>query len=382
MKVVLFNRRFSILLSIAVAAAILCSLAAGCAISPTDSPNEIGRPGQPGSDRLKVGFTYLGPRSEPGWVAAQEQGRLYLEEHVPGVETIIRDSVPQGTEAGEAFEDLIAQGCQVIFSTSYEHEPQMNQVAARHPEVVFMQCAGTSTASNVGTYFGYMEQCDYLSGMVAGLMTRENQVGYIASVAVPEVYRDINAFTLGVRSVNPEASVQVGWALDWYDLHREDQMARALIGNGCDVIAQVTASDAAHKAASEAGIYAIGYNVDMKATAPASNLTSPVWNWGPFYAETVQKVQLGQWQPTAYKGGLETGMVDLAPLSQIIPISDRQTVEEARQQMLTGELQVFSGPVKDNNGVLRIPAGQEASVQDLQSMNWLAEGASSPFKFY
>lgn len=280
------------LLALVVFLSVLALLGAGCSGVTTDSQTGSEHTGDAGS-KIKVGFTYLGPRTEPGWVAAQEKGRLYLEQEMPGAETMVKDSVPAGEEAAAAFEELAAAGCKVIFSTSYEHEPQMNQVAARHPDVVFLQCAGTQTAANVGTYFGYMEQCDYLSGMAAGLMTRKNQVGYVASVAVPEVFRDINAFTRGVRSVNPQARVQVGWALSWYDPHREGQMARALIDNGCDVLAQVTASDAALQAAQEAGIYAIGYNTDMKSSAPDAYLTSPVWNWGPYYLETVQSVQAG-----------------------------------------------------------------------------------------
>ncbi len=360
-------------LALIIMVSIIVALGAGCSSSTGDSKQNA---------KTRVGFVYLGSRTEEGWVAAQEKGRQYLEQQMPGIETVVMDSIPAGDKAAAAFEKLVADGCTIIFSTSYEHEPDMNLVAARHPEVVFLQCAGTKTASNVGTYFGYIEQCNYLSGMVAGLMTKTNQVGFVASVSVPEVFRDINAFTLGARAVNPRAQVQVGWTLSWYDPHRENQMAQALLEQNCDVLGHDVASDATQKAAEKAGKYAIGYNVDMRSSAPGYNLTSSMWNWGPYYVKTVQQVQAGQWKPAAYIGGLDSGMVDIAPLSDAISADKKMQVENARQQIINGKLKIFDGPISDREGRLRVPAGQEASAQDLLVMDWLVEGANSPIKYY
>ena len=372
-------------LALIISVMLTASLGAGCGGSSNRSnTGDTQSNGQNNTqcDEIKVGFTFMGSRTEPGWVAAQENGRHYLEQQMPGVETIMMDSIPAGEKAREAFEKLIDEGCTIIFSTSYEHQPDVNIVAAQHPDIVFLQCAGTQTAANVGTYFGYIEQCNYLAGMVAGLMTKTNQVGFVASVSVPEVFRDINAFTLGVRSVNPQAQVQAGWTLSWYDPRRDEQIAQALIASGCDVLGHDVASDAVQKTAEKAGCYGIGYNVDMRESAPTRNLTSAIWNWGPYYVDTVKSVQAGEWESSAYIGGLDSGMVDIAPLSDAIPAQAQQQVEQARQQMIAGDLKVFAGPIYDRSGQLRVPAGQEASSELLLGMDWLVEGASSPFKFY
>ena len=184
---------------------------------------------------------------------------------------------------------------------------------------------------NVSTYFGRIYQARYLSGMVAGAMTKNNSLGYVAAYRIPEVVRGINAYTLGAQAVNPNVKVKVVWTKTWFDPTKEKEAAKSLLETGCDVIAQHQDTPSAQQAAEEAGKYSIGYNSDMSKFAPNANLTSPVWNWGPYYVKTVKAVMDGTWKSEAYWGGLEDGIVDLAPISDKVP-ADIKQVEAKRKR--------------------------------------------------
>ncbi|MGI6145035.1 MAG: BMP family ABC transporter substrate-binding protein [Clostridia bacterium] len=362
------KRKLSLFLVIIMAMVILLT---GCGGS--ESEEATGTNDQ--EKQYKVGFIYVGPIGDGGWSYAQNEGRLYLEEKL-GVPTIYKESVPEEAECEKVINDMIDEGCNIIFTTSFGFMDWTERAAKNHPDVYFFHCSGYKTLENMTAYFGRMYQPRYLSGIVAGLKTESNKIGYVAAHNIPEVLRGINAFTLGVRSVNPDATVHVKWTKTWYDPAKEKEAAKALLAEGCDVIAQHQDTAGPQQAAEEAGKWSIGYNTDMVAVAPKAYMTAPIWNWGPYYVEQVQAIMDGTWKSENYWGGMETGIVDLAPLTENAPEGAAEAVEAAKAKILSGENKIFTGPLKDNTGELRVPEGVTLTDQELTSadFNWLVEG--------
>lgn len=326
------------------------------------------------ASKFKVGFIYVGPIGDAGWTYAHNEGRKYLEAQLPNVETVYVESVPEGGDCERVLTQLAEAGCKVIFATSFGYMDFVQNVAARYPNVVFMHCSGFKTAKNVGTYFGRMYQPRYLSGLVAGKMTRKNLIGYVAAHPIPEVVRGINAFTLGVRAANPNAKVKVVWTNTWYDPAAEKEAAKSLLEAGCDVIAQHQDTPAPMQAAEEKGCYGVGYNTDMRQFAPKAVLTAPIWTWGPYYVKTVKAVQDGTWKSEQYWGGMEEGVIDIGPYGPMVPEDVKKLVAQKKQEIIAGKLVVFAGPLKDNKGVLRVPAGKAMTDAEMLSFDWFVEG--------
>lgn len=327
----------------------------------------------PGDEKLKVGFVYIGPIGDGGWTYAHEQGRKYLVDEL-GVEAIYKESVPEDQESEKVMRDMIDQGAKVIFATSFGYMEHVNKVAEEYPDVTFLHCSGYMSGDNFGNYFGRIYEARYLSGIVAGLKTESNEIGYVAAFDIPEVVRGINAFTLGVRSVNPEAVVKVRWTNTWYDPSTEKSAAIALLDEGVDVIAQHQDTAGPQLAAEERGMSSIGYNTDMVEMAPKAYMTAPVWNWGPYYVSQVKAVMDGTWQPETYWGSLEDGIVDLAPITDIAPEGAKEAVEKAKADILAGTNYIFEGPLKDQNGEIKVPAGTKMTDEEMLSMQWFVEG--------
>ena len=269
---------------------------------------------------------------------------------------------------------LVHKGHNVIFTTSFGYMDATIDVAKRFKDVVFMHCSGYKTADNVGTYFGRMYEPRFLSGMVAGKMTKNNMVGYVAAFPIPEVVRGINAFTLGVRSVNPEAKVKVVWTQTWLDPGIERVAADSLLDVGCDVLAMHQDTPATLQAAETRGAYVIGYNCDMRSFAPKAFLTAPIWNWGAVYTQVAQAVHDGTWKNDQVWWGLDKGLVKLAPLADQVPAEVRSLVEEKTAAIAAGKFHPFQGPIKDQKGVEKVAAGTTLSDGDLLGMNWFVEG--------
>jgi basic membrane protein A len=255
-------------------------------------------------------------------------------------------------------------------------DPTIN-VAKDFPDTVFVHISGFKTAENVGTGFGKIEEPRYVSGLIAGKMTESNQIGYVAAFPIPEVIRGINAFTLGVRKANPDATVQVVWTNTWFDPQKERQAAEALLDGGADVIAQHQDTAGPQQAAEDRGLYGVGYNADMAPLAPKAVLTSAVWNWGPFYIDTVQRVIDGTWKSSQFWGGWKDGTVDLAPIGPMVPDDVRAMAEAEIEKFKSGEetiYTIFTGPLLDQTGAEKVPAGQAMTDEELLSMNWFVEG--------
>jgi basic membrane protein A len=324
-------------------------------------------------EKLKVGFIYVGPVGDAGWTYAHDLGRKYLEEQL-GVETTYVESVPEGADAERVLTQLAEEGNKVIFATSFGYMDPVINVAKKYPDVVFMHCSGYMTADNAGTYFGRMYQPRYLSGIAAGYKTKSNIIGYVAAFPIPEVIRGINAFTLGVRSVNPDAKVKVVWTHTWYDPAAEKDAAISLLDAGADVIAQHQDTPGPQQAAQERGAFSVGYNTDMKQFAPKAYLTAPIWNWGPYYVETVKAVMDGTWKSEQYWGGMQDNIVGLAPLTELVDEEAKTLIEQKKQEIIDGRFKVFAGPIKDQNGELKVKEGEALTDTEMLEMNWFVEG--------
>ncbi len=322
---------------------------------------------------LQVGFIYVSPVGDAGWSYAHDQGRLIIDQ-MDGVTTSFVEAVPEGPDSERVMMNMARKNYDLVFATSFGYMDPMLKVAGKFPKTVFMHCSGFKLAENMGNYFGRMYQARYLSGIVAGAMTTSNTIGYVAAFPIPEVIRGINAFTLGAQSVNPDVQVRVVWTKTWYDPATEKEAAKSLLDVGADVIAQHQDSPGPQEAAQERGVYSIGYNSDMSTFAPKAHLVAPVWNWGPFYKEIVQQVQQGSWQSKAYWYGLEHGIVDLSPMSDMVPKTVQDAVMTKKSAISDGQLKVFTGPVKDQLGAVKIADGQSANDEELLGMNWFVWG--------
>lgn len=322
---------------------------------------------------LKVGFVYVSPVGDAGWSYAHDMGRQAVEA-LDGVTTSYVEAVPEGPDAERVIQNMARKDFDVIFATSFGYMDPMLKVAKQFPDTVFMHCSGFKTAENMGNYFGRMYQARFLSGMVAGAMTDSNIIGYAAAFPIPEVIRGINAFTLGAQSVNEDATVRVVWTKTWYDPATEKEAAKSLLDVGADVIAQHQDSPGPQEAAQEKGVYSIGYNSDMSSFAPKAHLTAPVWNWGPYYTSVVKEVQEGTWKSESVWPGIETGIVGLAPFGDMVPQEIRDMVSAKKAELVAGTTDVFTGPIKDQQGKVRIAEGVQADDKTLLGMTWFVEG--------
>lgn len=360
------KRKYSVLLLIAFL--ITAVLVTGCG---GQKPAENKPAGQ---EKLKVAFIYVGPVGDAGWSYAHDQARKYLEKEMPNVETTFVEAVPEGADAERVLTELAMKGNKVIFATSFGYMDYVQKVAQKFPDVVFMHCSGFKTAKNVSTYFGRMYQARYLSGIAAGKQTQGNVIGYVAAFPIPEVIRGINAFTLGVQSVNPNATVKVVWTNTWYNPAAEKDAAKSLLDAGADVIAMHQDTPGPMQAAEEKGKFAVSYNTDMRSFAPKAILTGPVWNWGPYYVKVVKSVMDGTWKSEQYWGAMSDNIVDLAPYGPMVAEETKTLIAKKKDSILKGEWDVFTGPIADQDGQVKVPAGQKMSDKEMLEFNWFVKG--------
>jgi basic membrane protein A len=324
---------------------------------------------------VKAAFIYDGPVDDAGWNSAQDEGRRAMAE-LPYVETTYRESVTDTAGVEPVLDAYIRQGFNVIFATSYDYMDATLKAAKQHPEVTFLVCSGNKTSSNVGTYFGHMYQPRYVTGIVAGRMTKSNMIGFVAAFPIPEVIRGINAFTLGVRSVNPDAKVHVIWTQTWHEPAKERAAAEQLLDMGADVVTQHQDSPEVQKAAEARGKYGIGYDTDMSSFAPKAHLTAAVWNWGIYYKRVAEQIHGGTWKPEQYWGTMADGVVGVAPYGTMVPQNVKNEAEAAKAKIMSGGWDVFHGPIRDQNGNVRVAAGNKMSDAELLTFNWFVEGVA------
>ena len=296
-------------------------------------------------------------------------------------QVIFRYNIAEDENCYDAAVDLAEEGCNIIFGTSYGYMDTMEQLAAEYPEVIFSHCSGyKNNGKNLNNYFGRIYEARYLTGIAAGLKTKSNKIGYVAAQGSsnPEVTGGIDAFALGVKSVNKDAKVYVKVTNTWFDLNKEKSAAIALLDLGCDVIAQHQDTAQPQIAAEERGVWGCGYNSDMTAEAPKAHLTATVWNWGVYYTQAVKQVIDGTWTPTNYFDGMKEGLVDISPLSANCADGTKEAIEKARASIVDGTLKVFAGPLKDNTGKEQVKSGDYLKDDYIAGkLNWYVDNVEA-----
>jgi basic membrane protein A len=324
---------------------------------------------------LKIGFVYLGPIGDAGWTFAHDQGRLMLEKELGAkVKTTYVENVPETADAERVIRQLAADGNTLIFTTSFGYMEPTLKVARSFPKVHFEHATGYKTAPNVGVYQARFYEGAYLLGVLAGKMTKSNTLGFVGSFPIPEVIRNINAFTLGAQSVNPAVKTKVIWVNTWYDPGKERQAAEALVAQGADVMCQNTDSPATVQVAQEKGVYAFGWDTDMQRFAPKAHLSANTNNWGVYYIEAAKRELAGKWKPEDTKWGLKENLVIMSPLNPVIPADVAKIYEEKKKAITAGTFVPFQGPIKDQSGAVKVAAGAAMPMGEVMGINWYVQG--------
>ena len=327
-------------------------------------------------EKTKVGFLLNGIYSDASYGQSHYEGIEKVAKTL-NLEVLYRENVPETEECTKIIEELIEEeGCEIIICNSFRFGEWELKAAEKHPEVYFFHAAGVQTAHNLSTYFGRMYQVRYLSGIVAGLQTETNEIGYVAAFPISEVNRGINAFTLGVKKVNPEATVYVKWSNSWMDDGLTNKSAMNLLSNhNIDVIAMHTDSLAVLELAEESGIWSIGYNMDNSEKFPNTFLTAPVWKWENFYEPHILECLQGKFVSRAYWEGIENGIVTLAPFTNNVKEGIAPIIKEEQKALESMMVDVFYGPIVDQNGIVRVQEG-ESMTDDvmLNQFDWYVEG--------
>ena len=327
------------------------------------------------ADPLKMAWVYVGPPGDGGWTYAHDLGRKEVEKKLGGkVQTSFVENVPEGADAERVIRDLAAKGNGIIFTTSFGYMEQTLKVAKAFPKVEFYHATGFKSAPNVTIYNSRMYEPAYLAGIIAGHMSKKGVLGFVASFPIPEVVRNINAFTMGARTVNPKITTKVVWINTWFDPSKERQAAETLLGQGADVLLQNTDSSAVLQTAQDKGAYAFGWDSDMTTYAPKAHLASCIEVWGGYYTKVAEAALAGKPIKTTVWGGIGDGMNDLVSVNSVIPEPARKLVAEKKAAIASGQFKVFTGPIKGQDGSIKVAAGTTLSDKEIDSINWYSEG--------
>jgi simple sugar transport system substrate-binding protein len=326
------------------------------------------------AEPVKAGFVYVSPITEAGWTRQHDEGRKAVEKALGHkVKTTFVADVPEGADAERVIRDLAQQGHQIIFTPSFGYMEPTLKVAKDFPNVRFESVTGYKTAANVSVSNARYYEGRYLAGIAAGRMTQSNVAGYVAGFPIPEVLQGINAFALGMRSVNPQATVKVVWLNAWFDPPKEREAAVALFNQDVDVIAFHSGSTAVMAAAQERGKMAVAYHSDMRKVAPDAQIIAVTHQWGDYYTRRVKAVMDGNWTSGSVWGGVKDGMVRVGDFGPRVPKKVQDEVLAKQKQMAAGRLHPFAGPITDNEGRTVLATGQLSDEQIL-SMNYLVAG--------
>ncbi len=331
---------------------------------------------------LQVGFVYVTPLVPSGWVAQHDAGRRALESalNTPQakrrVVTRYVDNVAEGADAERVIREMAREGVDLIITPSFGYMEPTLKVAAEFPQVRFESITGYKRAPNVATANARYYEGRYLAGVAAGRVSQSHIAGYVAGFPIPEVLQGINAFTLGMRSVRPDAQVKVIWLNAWFDPAREREAAMTLMNQQADVLAFHTGSNAVMVAAQERGRWAVAYHSDMRDVGPQAQLLAVTHHWGDYYTRRVRELMQGQWTSGDVWGGLREGMVQVQGFGQAVPAALRREVLSRRDEIAAGRLHPFRGPLVDQDGHTVLPAGEVLPDARILSMDFLVAGVS------
>jgi simple sugar transport system substrate-binding protein len=334
------------------------------------------------ADKLVVGVIYVGPKDDYGYSQAQAQAAAAIKK-LPGVTVVEQEKVAETTDVQKVMASMIEQdGATLIFPTSFGYfDPHMLKMAEKYPNVRFAHCGGLWTEGkhpkNTASYFGYIDECQYLNGVVAGHATKSKKLGFIAAKPIPQVLRNINAFTLGAQSVNPGITTQVIFTGDWLLPVKEAEAANSLIDQGVDVMTMhVDSPKVIVETCERRGIYVCGYHADQSALAPKGYLTGAEWNWLTPYTTHVKDAMAGAPLKNFLRGGLKDGFVKPSAYGKAVSDAARKKADGIKAQVMKGDFVIFKGELKDNTGKVVIPAGTALKQTDvvLEQMNYLVAG--------
>lgn len=323
---------------------------------------------------LQACFVYVSPVGQAGWSYQHDLGRQAMAQALGSqVQTRFVENVPEGADSERVMRDLAAQGCGLIFATSFGYLEPALRVAAEFPSVKFEHAGGYKTAANLNTYNARYYEARWLAGWLAGRMSKTGVAGYVAGFPVPEVVQGINAFALGMRAANAKAEVKLVWLNTWFDPTREREAALTLIGQGADVLTNHSASPAVAQAAEEKGVMLLAYQSDMARFAPQAQLAAVTHHWGGYYTRVARAVIAGSWKPQPVWGGIKDGMVQLSALKSSLPADLKAALAQREKALVEGRLAPFAAPLVDNTGRTRLAAGalDDAAIA---GMDWLVQG--------
>jgi len=350
--------------------------------TPVASSVSASTPAAAADSSLTVGFIYVGPKDDYGYNQAHAEGAKSLAA-LPGIKIREEEKVPETVDVQKTMESMInLDGAKLLFPTSFGYfDPHILKMAEKYPQVTFLHCGGLYTEGkhpkNVGSYFGYIDEAQYVAGVTAGLTSKTGKLGFIAAKPIPQVLRNINAFTLGARSVNPKATTAVIFTGDWSIPVKEAEAANSLVDQGADVLtSHVDSPKVIIETAERRGVFSSGYHASQATLAPKGYLTGAEWNWAAVYKRYVEQVKKGETPPHLVRGGFKDGFIKMSAYGPAVAEETKKKADEAKAKLTDGSLTIFKGPLKDNTGKEILAAGVEKSQTDidLEKMNYLVEG--------
>jgi len=362
---------------VVIAATVVALVIAGCGSSKSSTQ------GSTAKKPLIAAWIYVGSPSDAGWTHQHDLGRLGVQKHFGSkVKTIFKENVPEGPQVANVITQLVNSGARVIFSTSFGFQPAMVAAAKKYPNVYFAQATGTALSTNLAEYFGAGEDGDYLAGMAAGFATKTGKIGYVAPYPIPEVIREIDAYTMGARYAHPGATVRVVWTNSWFDPAKERAAAKSLVASGVDVLGDGVDDPTVGEVAQANGLKWTGYDSNQNSFAPKAFQTATVYNWAPYYINAVQAVLNGTWKSTFYYGSVANGMIGIAPFGSTVSAKARTAILKRMGEIKAGTFDPFTGPLTKQDGTAGLKAGQtlpvwnQANPSSLSkySLNWFVQG--------
>ncbi len=363
--------------ALVVAAATVAALAiAGCGSSKPPAQQGTKAP-------LVAAWIYVGSPSDAGWTHQHDLGRLAVQNYFGSkVKTIFKENVPEGPQVTQVITQLVNSGAKIIFATSFGYQPAMAAAAQKYPNVDFAQATGTATSKNLAEYFGAGENGDYLAGMAAGFASKSGKIGYVAPYPIPEVIRELDAYTLGAQFVHPGATVRVVWTNSWFDPAKERAAAQSLVAAGVDVLGDGVDDPTVGEVAQANGLKWTGYDSNQGSFAPNAFQTATVYNWNAYYINAVKAVMNGTWKSSFYYGSVADGMINIAPFGKTVSAAARTAILKREAEIRAGTFDPFTGPLTKQDGTVGLKLGQtlpvwnptNSAVLSKYTLNWFIKG--------
>ena len=329
-------------------------------------------------EKVKVGFIFLGPIGDYGWTWAHNKGREAIDAALGDkVETVYVENVAEDASAIPVIRDLAQQGCKLIFTTSYGYMDQTLQVASEFPDVKFEHCTGFKRADNVSTYNSKFHEGRAVLGTIAGKMSKTGTLGYLGSYKVPEVVLGVNAFALSAQQQNPDAKVKLVLIDSWFDPPKEAAATETLINLGCDIVTTHTDSPGPLQILEQKGLHGFGQGADMSAFAPNAHLTAIEDIWGPYYIQRTQDILDGKWASADTWDGMKEGTVVISPYNKAVPADVAAEADKIQAGYKDGTFDIFTGPIYDQDGNLKVKEGEVMTLADLAVIDWFVKGVES-----